>query len=226
MTGELLISTGLRTEKSPNTETPAGEFITDSWVGMFESYGMKCDLAIRINGGVLLHEVPHDELADGTRKYTKYEQYLGQKASHGCIRIQRAKNDQGQNMAWLWKNLKRRAKVIIIEDSGRTLPPPDISTPVYYNQENGQNFHGDQNCSAVKKRFLPLASLTLSDLYNEPYDKLTPCPYCAPPRKPEAVPEDVFGIGDGSEGDLGAETEAETNLDTFIFSENSNKDSE
>lgn len=174
MTGELLVSTGKRTDKNPNTETPAGEFITDSWVGLFESYGVKCDLAIRINGGVLIHEVPFEELADGTRRYTKYEQYLGQKASHGCIRTQRAKNNQGQNMTWLWNNLKRRAKVLIIEDTGRTLPSPDMATPVYYNPDNGQSFHGDQNCSGVKSRYLPLSMLTLADLYNAPYNALIP----------------------------------------------------
>lgn len=185
MTGELLVSTGEPTEKFPYYETPAGEFLIDSWVGLFNSYGLQCDMAIRINGGVLLHEVPFEELADGTRRYTKFEQNLGRKASHGCVRVQRTRNGQGQNMQWLWKNLKRGAKVLILEDSGRALPPPDMNAPVYYNPNNGQNFHGDPYCSHVLKRHLPLAMLTLADLYAAPYDALTPCPYCAPPQKPQ-----------------------------------------
>lgn len=219
MTGELLVSTGLPTAKAPNTETPAGEFLVDSWVGMFDSYDMYSDKAIRINGGVLIHEVPHKILSDGSRRYSDFEPYLGQKASHGCIRVQRVKNSQGQSMTWLWNNLKKRAKVLVIEDSGRALPPPDLTVPVYYNPNGGKNFHGSANCSAVKDKYLPLAALTLGDLYTSPYDSLTPCAYCAPPRKPstlqQEVPDDILGVGDSDATEkAGADEAPEAATDT------------
>ena len=77
---------------------------------------------------------------------------------------------------------------------------PDMSTPVYYNPHGGKNFHGDQNCSGVRKRYLPLSMLTLADLYIEPYDVLTPCSYCSPPRKPYVAPDVVFEVTDLTNG--------------------------
>lgn len=43
------------------------------------------------------------------------------KASHGCIRIQRRANAQGQNMQWLWNNLENKTKVFIWDDRGRQM---------------------------------------------------------------------------------------------------------
>ncbi len=203
MTGELLISTGKPTKDQPWNETPAGEFLTDSWVGEFVNGNMLCDLAIRINGGVLLHEVPHRMMADGTPDYEVFEKYLGQKASHGCVRIQRKKNAQGMNMRWLWDNLKRSAKVLVWDDKGRSLPPPDPDLPVFYNPDGGKNYHLDQNCPYVKDRFLPLTGITYADLFTDKYKKLTPCATCNPPSRHDdpsvyAVPDDVIGQEDGS----------------------------
>ncbi|MDR0897111.1 MAG: L,D-transpeptidase family protein [Oscillospiraceae bacterium] len=123
---ELLIATGrVVNEEDILFETIAGEFITVSHTGGFWSGNMYCDMAIRINGGVLLHEVPYKENADGTKNYASFEAYLGSKQSHGCIRIQRLKNDEGYNQRWLWNNLERGApyKVIIWDDRGRVDDP-------------------------------------------------------------------------------------------------------
>ena len=112
--GELDVSTGLNNAKQPYNESPAGEYITVSKVGDFKAgSGTIGRFAIRINGGTLLHEVLHDTAKDGTRIYTQYEAQLGMKASHGCIRIQRRANAQGQNMQWLWNNLENKTKVLI-----------------------------------------------------------------------------------------------------------------
>ncbi|MCL1855476.1 MAG: L,D-transpeptidase, partial [Clostridia bacterium] len=178
MIGELLISTGKPTSGQPNAETPAGEFLADSWVGLFANGNMQCDLAIRINGGVLLHEVPYLEMADGTRGYDYFRPYLGQKASHGCVRVQDKPNDQGMNMRWLWDHLKRNAKVLIWDDEGREMPPPDPALPVYYNPDGGKNYHLNQYCPYVKNRFLPLTGFMYGELNFEPYDRLTPCATC------------------------------------------------
>ena len=190
--GELSISTGLNNAKQPYNETPAGEFITCSKVGLFVSGTMRADYAIRINGGTLLHEVPYRYGADGTTKlYDEFEGELGKKASHACIRIQRKKNDQGQNMAWLWNNLELKTKVFIWDDQGREMYEPELpdgAMQLYRNPDGGSNYHTDQNCSGVRARYLPLTGdFTYGDLTSSTFAKLTPCPYCDAPDRPETL---------------------------------------
>jgi hypothetical protein len=177
---------------------------------------MFCDLAIRINGGVLIHEVPFKEREDGARDYSAFEQYLGRKASHGCVRIQRLPNEQGMNMRWLWDHLKRRSKVLVWDDEGRALAPPDPALPVFYNPLGGKNYHLNPMCPSVKDRFLPLTEFMYGELNMEPYDTLTPCAVCNPPPRHEDesvyfVPEDILGeVGEASETDQ--EVDPETYL--------------
>lgn len=187
--GELLVSTGLNSEKQPYNETPAGEFLVVSWTGDFKAGSRTIGkYALRINGGTLIHEVLHDVAADGkTKLYDAYEPELGKKASHGCVRVQRRKNEQGMNMKWLWDNLKDHTKVFIWDDKGRTMYEPEIpdpATPLYRNPDGGSNYHLDQNCSGVKDKFLPLTGdFTYGDLDSDAFKKLTPCVYCAAPAK-------------------------------------------
>ena len=105
----MLCSTGYYNpkKKNPWNETPAGEFLMISWTGDFylkDEQGnetMLCKRAIRINDGILLHEVPMipktDSEGNTTWSYDRCERYLGEKASHGCIRIQRRKTPEGIN---------------------------------------------------------------------------------------------------------------------------------
>ncbi len=193
--GELLVSTGLNNPKQPYNETPAGEFLVVSWTGDFKAGSRTIGrYALRINGGTLIHEVLHDVAADGkTKLYDAYEPELGKKASHGCVRVQRRKNEQGMNMLWLWDNLKDHAKVFIWDDKGRRMPDPEIpdpATPLYRNPDGGSNYHLDQNCSGVKDKFLPLTGdFTYGDLESDAFRKLTPCVYCAAPAKLETLYE-------------------------------------
>ena len=128
--------------------------MTVSWSGGFWSGNMYCDMGIRINAGILIHEVPRLlNKETGWRDYSPFEGKLGQKASHGCIRVQRKENDQGMNMEWLWDNLKAdqpgeysRTRVLIWDDVGRMLPIPDADSPVYYNPTGGKYYHADENC--------------------------------------------------------------------------------
>ena len=185
---EMLVSTGLNNEKQPYNETPAGEFITVSRVGDFKAGGHTIGrFAIRFNGGTLLHEVLHDVNADGTRNYTYYEPDLGQKASHGCIRIPRRKNGEGINMQWFWDNLELKTKVFVWDDKGRQMYDPELpedSLQLYRNPDGGSNYHLDQNCSGVKDKFLPLmGDLTYGDLEMDEFKKLTPCIYCDAPKR-------------------------------------------
>lgn len=186
----MMISTGLANERQPYNETRSGEFLIVSRVGDFRSDAMICAKALRFNSGDLLHEVPHVLNGDGSKNYKGTEYKLGTRASHGCIRVQRRKNAEGINHQWLWDNIKLNTKLVIWEDyAGRQMEMPDLTTPVYYNPDGGSNYHGDQNCDSVRSKFLPLTALTLGDLLNAPYDELTPCSSCNPPRDPKQVQE-------------------------------------
>jgi len=192
--GELDVSTGLNNAKQPYNESPAGEYITVSKVGDFKAgSGTIGRFAIRINGGTLLHEVLHDTAKDGTRIYTAYEPQLGMKASHGCIRIQRKANAQGQNMQWLWDNLENKTKVFIWDDQGRQMYEPELpdsNLRLYRNPNGGSNYHVDENCSGVKSQYLPLTGdFTYGDLEKDEFKKLTPCSSCGAPVRPETLYE-------------------------------------
>ena len=192
--GELDVSTGLNNAKQPYNESPAGEYITVSKVGDFNAgSGTIGRFAIRINGGTLLHEVLHDKAKDGTRIYTAYEPQLGMKASHGCIRIQRRANAQGQNMQWLWNNLENKTRVFIWDDQGRQMYEPELpdsNLQLYRNPNGGSNYHVDANCSGVKSQYLPLTGdFTYGDLEKDEFKKLTPCSSCGAPVRPETLYE-------------------------------------
>lgn len=126
---EFKISTGLvESLEDALFETIAGEFITVSHTGTLKDdskYPMLSDYAIRINGGILVHEVPHKERADGSKDYSEYEPLLGTKASHGCIRVQREKTPEGYNHKWIWDNFERGEpyKVLIWGDLNRVDTP-------------------------------------------------------------------------------------------------------
>ncbi len=192
--GELDVSTGLNNAKQPYNETPAGEFITISWVGEMVSGTMRERFSIRINGGTTIHEVPYRYGSDGkSRLYGEFEKEIGKKASHACIRVQRRKNEQGQNMEWLWSNLKKNTKVFVWDDQGRTNFQPDLpdaALQLYRNPDGGSNYHLDANCKGVRSRFLPLTGdFTYGDLTSEAFKKLTPCATCGAPPRPETLYE-------------------------------------
>lgn len=179
----LKISTGYPTKEQPWNETVTGEYFLCSKVGDFYSGNLICGYGIRIVGGCLLHEVPYiyNEKYD-IKDYSYTEKYLGEKASHGCVRVQRKKNDDGINMLWIWNNIPLKTKVLIWDDSSRPLPYPADDTPLYYNPEGGKYYHDDRNCSSVKERYLPFkGEFTYAQLDEKDYSRFTPCPYCEPP---------------------------------------------
>ena len=104
------------------------------------------------------------------------------KASHGCIRIQRRANAQGQNMQWLWNNLENKTKVLIWDDQGRQMYEPELpdgGLQLYRNPKGGSNYHVDANCPGVKEKYLPLTGdFTYGDLEKDEFKKLTPCSAC------------------------------------------------
>ncbi len=178
--GSLLVSTGKPTKQQPWNETPAGEFVMISKVGGFPAGNLWCDYGMRINGGCLIHEVPYignDNTPASARDYSSTVRQLGYKASHGCVRVQKSANEQGQNILWLWKNIKVNTKVLIWEDTGRHVPYPPDDTPVYYNPTGGKYFHQNQYCPGVKKRYLPLTETTYGELETL-FEKPQACPTC------------------------------------------------
>ncbi len=181
--GTLLVSTGLNNAKQSWNETPAGEFLMVSRMGGFPAGNLWCAYGMRINGGCAIHEVPYIGNKDtpaANRDYSSTVKMLGQKASHGCIRVQKAANEQGQNIKWLWDNIRVNTKVIIWDDTGRTRPyPAPDDYELYYNPNGGQYYHENQNCPSVKSRFLPLTAFSYGELDTGVFAKLTPCPKCA-----------------------------------------------
>jgi hypothetical protein len=195
----LLCSTGYYNpkKKNPWNETPAGEFLCISWTGDFPlkdddgNTTMICKNAIRINDGILIHEVPMipktDSSGNVTWSYTRCERYLGEKASHGCIRVQQKKTPEGINEEWLWRNLsdgtkkgKAFTKVIIWDDAGRELGYPDDDLKLYYNSKRDKgHYHSSPECVQVKGSSKTTA-FTYAELDEFPYKKLSACQYCAP----------------------------------------------
>ena len=192
----LLCSTGFPREDTPFNETPAGEFGIVSWVGGFwdDSGTLYCDYGLRINSGIAMHEVPcviktDEATGEQTRDYHRCEKYLGEKASHGCIRIQKEKTPEGVNAKWLWNHLSRKpvTKVIIWDEIGRVLGYPEEDYPLYYNPKGGRNYHSSPNCLLVKEKYRPMTAFTWGELEEEPYSSLTPCPGCAPQLTREGI---------------------------------------
>ena len=177
----LRVSTGLPNEKQPYNETRSGEFFLVSRVGDFKSDNMTCEKAIRFNSGDLLHQVPY---IGSDKDYDICEAKLGERASHGCIRVQRKRTPEGVNMTWIWNNYKKFTKIVIWEDvEGRTIPETGPETVVYYNPKNGKNYHLRAACYGVRDEYEPMTAITWAELATGKYVKLKPCPYCNPPER-------------------------------------------
>ena len=193
----MLCSTGFAKNKATLFhETPAGEFLMVSWVGGFQAETLWCAYGMRINSGILIHEVPsrQETNAKTGETYTSYarcERYLGEKASHGCIRVQRQLTPEGVNAKWLWDHLSRKpyTKVIIWDDLDRELTYPSDDLLLYYNPKGGENYHSQPTCSLVKDKYEPMSSFTYGELNQRPYSKLNPCPGCAPMPRKEKIDE-------------------------------------
>ena len=145
----------------------------------FTEYEIWAQYATRIKGPYLFHSILFNY--KGSENPTWASKYnLGSKASHGCIRVQKAANSEGQNIKWLWDNIKVNTKVLIWDDTGRIRPYPAADDyELYYNPNGGQYYHEDQYCASVKSRFLPLTAFTYGELDTGAFAKLTPCPKCA-----------------------------------------------
>ena len=213
MIAELLCSTGLPAvnkesrKPQPYNETRSGEFLLISKTGNLTSDRMICRFAIRFNAGDEIHEVPHVKNRDDTRNYKATEPDLGSKKSHGCIRVQRYKTPDGINMEWIWNQVTRKlvgkVKMVIWEDwQGRQLSYPPDDTVLYYNPNKGEYYHTGETCPYSTKSGITFSPFLYSQLDDDGFSKLKPCPWCVPVRRKadiDAINETYAPGGDHEE---------------------------
>lgn len=180
---EMRVSTGLANERQPYNETRSGEFFLVSKVGDFHSDNLVCELGMRFNDGDLIHQVPYIQYSSG-KDYSFCEKSLGERASHGCVRVQRKRTPEGVNMTWLWDNCKIGTKLVIWEDwSGREKPAVSSDALVYISERSGASYHKIERCRSVKEKDWPMKPIPYSALDTADYQGLTPCVWCNPPER-------------------------------------------
>lgn len=113
--GILNVSTGLMARNKLFRETRAGAFVTQKRIASFSSDGYRYDYAIRIDGGNLIHEAGH-RVISRVKDFSAQLPLLGTKASSGCVRVDPIPGDHGMNAQWLWRNLPRGTKVLVLDD--------------------------------------------------------------------------------------------------------------
>ena len=115
--GTVPVSTGLATKGNAYRETPAGAFLTDVHFGAsFAQEGFRYEYPLRYDAGNIIHGVGYVR-SGRVRDYSYNLPLLGQKASHGCVRVSPfLTGDSPINMYWLWTHLPYHTRVIILDD--------------------------------------------------------------------------------------------------------------
>lgn len=112
--GSLQISTGVYVPPGTNSfDTLAGAFITQDRISEFTNEGFRFEHAMRIDGGNLLHGTGY-KVINGTKDYSQQLAQLGRPASHGCVRVDHRISEAGINAWWLYANLPRNTKVLVL----------------------------------------------------------------------------------------------------------------
>jgi hypothetical protein len=114
--GSIPVSTGVYVPPGEESfDTLSGAFLTGDRIARFSSGGYLYAYALRIDGGNLIHQTGY-QLKAGLPDFTAQQGVLGQKASHGCVRVDRRANAQGLNAWWLYANIPRGTKVLVLPE--------------------------------------------------------------------------------------------------------------
>ncbi|MBR5231408.1 MAG: CapA family protein [Clostridia bacterium] len=115
--GTVSVSTGLKAENKLFRETRGGAFLTQDRIINFASEGYGYNYAIRIDGGNLIHSAGYKRYDGQKWDYSQHLSQLGEKASHGCVRVDTRPTESGINIYWLWTHLPIHTKVLVIDDA-------------------------------------------------------------------------------------------------------------
>lgn len=114
--GTASVSTGLQAPEKLFRETRSGAFMTTDRILPFDSKEYRYDYPIRIDGGNLIHQLGYIRSND-SMDFSRHEAQLGQKASEGCVRVNRRVDETNTiNAYWLWTHLEYGTKVLVTED--------------------------------------------------------------------------------------------------------------
>lgn len=113
--GTVAISTGKVTKTRMIRETAAGAFLTVDRIDEFRDSGYSYAYPIRYDGGNLMHQMGY-KVIDKHRNFDDQIPQLGEKASHGCIRLPVTPGEGGINAYWLYTHLPYHTRVIILDD--------------------------------------------------------------------------------------------------------------
>ena len=120
--GTVPVSTGLAAKRH---ETCPGAFLIDvHFSPSFAQDGARYDYPLRYQGGSIIHStgfdrIPHRDYS--VKDYSTNLPLLGQKASHGCVRVSPfTTEDCPVNSYWLWTHLSYHSRVIVLDDDTGT----------------------------------------------------------------------------------------------------------
>lgn len=120
------ISTGIYVPPGTDSfSTVPGAFLTQDRIAEFSSEGYRYQYATRIDGGNLIHSTGYKSRS-GAPDYGAQQAQLGQVASHGCVRTDNRANAEGINAWWLYANLPRNTKVLVIGTNTEYSQPADM----------------------------------------------------------------------------------------------------
>jgi len=115
--GSLPVSTGVYVPPGTDSfDTVPGAFLTQDRIASFDSEGFRYDHALRIDGGNLIHQTGYRTVS-GLPDFSGQRPNLGQKASHGCVRVDNRVSAEGLNAWWLYANLPPGTKVLVLPET-------------------------------------------------------------------------------------------------------------
>ena len=112
--GRTRTSTGLMVPGATKQESRAGAFTLGQRLPYFDNLGYRYKYAMRVDGRNLMHQLGHP--TSGRMNFDVEDAVMGQKASHGCLRVDRFPGENGVNAFWLWSHIPSTTKVLVLDD--------------------------------------------------------------------------------------------------------------